>query len=614
MRIADENELLEDVSLVLPTQHRILVFAPHPDDEVFGCGGTLCLLRDSGAEISIIILTDGALGGGKDDEDIVRTRAQESREALRILGLPAPEFWELSDRGLKYGEPLVERLAEKIKASRAELIFLPAPTEIHPDHQCLALAGMEALRRVGGFLQGAFYEISSPLPNPNLLLDISVCEQRKFAAMECFRSQLDQQPYADRISGLNAYRSFSLGPQVKCAEAFTTFVISDIDRVVPALFAGSLHQRFKSGFAVTASDIPLVSIVVRSMDLPTLGDALDSLALQTYSNVEVVVVNAKGGQHSPLAQTCGAFPLRLVNQVGEPLARSRAANVGLAACQGRYLGFLDDDDVIAPDHIHHLVGLLQKNKDKVVAYAGVEGLRRDDPGREVLHVFAEKEVSFPLLLMGNVIPIHAALFPAELLEEGISVDETLDIFEDWDLWLQMIRRVPFKYVDRITATYYSNGSSQVFPHNPDCTNVSIAKEAIFVKWSRLLGAVELQKIVNLYLQAQANSATCLGHAEYRMQNLDVKLLEKDQQLNQCNCIIKEKDEQLHQKMLELQKTEEKLRQKEDALHETTNRYAEAVSHEQAQLAEIFRSRSWRLTWPLRWCGVRARQLCSRRKH
>lgn len=80
--------------------------------------------------------------------------------------------------------------------------------------------------------------------------------------------------------------------------------------------------------------------MVRSMDSETLGDALDSISLQTYANIEVVVVNVKGGAHSDLGDFCGRYPLRLINVDGEPLSRGTAANTGLGSTTANCWHFL----------------------------------------------------------------------------------------------------------------------------------------------------------------------------------------------------------------------------------------------------------------------------------
>ena len=116
---------------------------------------------------------------------------------------------------------------------------------------------------------------------------------------------------------------------------------------------------------------PLVSIIIRSMDRVTLTEALDSVASQTYPNIEVVIVNAKGADHQAVGERCGDFPIRMVES-DQQLGRSRAANAGLHEAQGEYLIFLDDDDWFAADHIEKLVQTIEHHADIKVVYSGAQ--------------------------------------------------------------------------------------------------------------------------------------------------------------------------------------------------------------------------------------------------
>ena len=64
-----ESDWMPLAASPLPAARRVLVFAPHPDDEVFGCGGVLRLLAEAGATIAVIVAADGALGGAASAAD-----------------------------------------------------------------------------------------------------------------------------------------------------------------------------------------------------------------------------------------------------------------------------------------------------------------------------------------------------------------------------------------------------------------------------------------------------------------------------------------------------------------------------------------------------------------
>jgi hypothetical protein len=231
---------------------------------------------------------------------------------------------------------------------------------------------------------------------------------------------------------------------------------------------------------------PQISVIVRSMNRPSLATALDSVALQDVPGVhglEVLVVDATGGSHAPLPSHAGAHPVRLV-QAGRPLPRSQAANAGLDAAAGRQVIFLDDDDVFLPGHLARLAAALQARADAVAAYADVEHGHHGPDGWQTRHRFA---ADFdPLRLrFENFIPLHAALVSRSRPEaRRCRFDETLDLFEDWDWWLQLSRLGPFVHVPGVSARYMAaaGGGSGVFA---DSEATSRARQRLLHKWLAL---------------------------------------------------------------------------------------------------------------------------------
>ena len=194
------------------------------------------------------------------------------------------------------------------------------------------------------------------------------------------------------------------------------------------------------------------------MDRPTLSDALDSVALQTYPNIEVVLVNAKGVDHREVDEWCGQFPVRIITN-HESLNRSRAANIGLNAVQGNYLIFLDDDDLFYPEHISNLVTSLQSHPNARCAYAGVHVEYYVDGQLETTTQFNEP-FDQHRLWGRNFIPIHAMLFEQSLVtKDHCGFDENLKVFEDWDFWIQLTQHSEILHIDKITAIYRNYGHS-----------------------------------------------------------------------------------------------------------------------------------------------------------
>jgi LmbE family N-acetylglucosaminyl deacetylase len=228
--------------LALPGRN-VAVLAPHPDDEVFGCGGTLAQMAAAGAKISVIVLTDGVLRSECTDGDRLLAeqrrhekaglRRQESCQAAALLGYPAPQFAGCQDGELLQHVSLTDELYARLQHLQPDLLVAPSIWEMHRDHRAVAQAALALLQRADWPCQLAFYEVGVPLI-PNWLVDISASQSLKAAAMQCFASQLSGQDYAGQISGLNRFRSYTLGLGVSAAEAFHVVTRPDSERFIAA--------------------------------------------------------------------------------------------------------------------------------------------------------------------------------------------------------------------------------------------------------------------------------------------------------------------------------------------------------------------------------------------
>lgn len=501
---------------VLPWK-RVLVLAPHPDDEVFGCGGTLARMAESGAVICVVVATDGA-ARATNHSDAIATREAESRTAATVLGLPEPIFWRLPDGGLNYDEELVARIVKVITDWQADLVLAPSALESHPDHYALALAASEAVRRHPDGLTIAFYEVGVPL-KPNTLVDITPVLKKKHAAMTCFKSELRFQAYDEHIAALNRYRTYTLPSEVMAAEAFFLLDGPTLAQDWLSVFAPDARRHHA---LITpdspATDEPLVSVLIRSMDRSTLDEALDSVGLQTWSNLEIVVAAARS-DHRPQPTHWRDVPLRFVPS-DIPLTRPAAANAALMAAQGKYCLFLDDDDLIAPDHISKLINALKEAPLARAAYAGVAAV--DAKGTHI-GVFDEP-FSAARLMEENYLPIHAVMFQRDLAKEGCRFDEDLDTYEDWDFWIQLTRRCPFVHVAGVSALYRMGGDSGVGLTNTENQRTQ-SRRRIYAKWHKQFDATDYDA---LYLYHKGIQEAAQRHNR----ELDLRLAQTEQTLAQ----------------------------------------------------------------------------------
>lgn len=226
---------------------------------------------------------------------------------------------------------------------------------------------------------------------------------------------------------------------------------------------------------------PLVSVLVRSTNRPTLTRALDSIADQSYPAIEILVVAASGSAHPPLPPFWRDRPLRYFTAV-QPLSRSIAANVLVASASGRYVNFLDDDDELLPIHVETLVNALSANLTRRLAYsvcrvydaAGTDVGRLGKPGHHLL------------MFHQNRFAIHAAMFNRSLIDQGIRFDAKFDRLEDLDFFIACGARTEFEFVPAETCVWhaFTGGSGMGFAGNFDSAQQERCTQAIRAKWRK----------------------------------------------------------------------------------------------------------------------------------
>jgi N-acetylglucosamine malate deacetylase 1 len=221
-----------------PEAGKVLVLAPHMDDETLGCGGTVARHVQMGADVTVVFLTDGRRGGPQ--PDIARIRKEEARCAADVLGVRAIEFLDAEDGRLHADVRVPHTLRRILQRERPDYVYLPCFLEQHSDHRAANGVLFDAVLGTGLEFECRGYEVWTPL-FPNCVINIDSTIELKMRAIDCYRSQLAQMNYRHAAIGLNAHRSLAIGGKAsRFAEAFQALPLADYRRLYRALPASML--------------------------------------------------------------------------------------------------------------------------------------------------------------------------------------------------------------------------------------------------------------------------------------------------------------------------------------------------------------------------------------
>lgn len=232
------------------------------------------------------------------------------------------------------------------------------------------------------------------------------------------------------------------------------------------------------------------------MDRPSLRKALDSVLAQSYLSIEIVLVASSKGTHSSLAdfEKKSSVKIKLISPEPEGRKRSAAANSGLEMASGKFALFLDDDDWIEPEHIRGLIDHFKSPEgfSAVACYSGTRCV--DEIGNPLEESFGEPFDPIRLLV-GNFIPIHACLFRLSAQTRLCRFDETLDLYEDWDYWMQLSTLGAFIYCEPKTAVYRLSEAGGFGVNGWDSPRAKAAHRQVLSKWRERWSSKEVELII-----------------------------------------------------------------------------------------------------------------------
>jgi glycosyltransferase involved in cell wall biosynthesis len=204
---------------------------------------------------------------------------------------------------------------------------------------------------------------------------------------------------------------------------------------------------------------PVVSVLIPTFNRPQyLYEALASALHQSYRNLQVVVINDGGKDVSDIVNSFCDPRLTFINRK-DNRGKAYSLNEALNRAEGKYIAYLDDDDLYYPNHIETLVNALEQETECQAAYTDFYKSYckvSSDGSRKVLSKVVEVSRDFDRFFMLHFNHVlHVCLMHRrDLIERTGPYNEELNVLIDWDMTRRLTFFSDFHHVCEITGEYY----------------------------------------------------------------------------------------------------------------------------------------------------------------
>lgn len=192
-------------------------------------------------------------------------------------------------------------------------------------------------------------------------------------------------------------------------------------------------------------------------------ETIKSALSQIYKDFEIIVVN--DGSTDKSEEIIKSFSDKRITCVyQENQGRSKARNKGISLAKGKYIAFLDSDDIWLSKHLEVGVGILEARPEVCVVYSDITYI--GDDGKPLFRDSSWKGRRYSGTPFGNLvkrgfIPFSTSIIKRETLMEIGLFDSEMEPSEDWDLWLRLVRRnYRIQYIDEALTNYRWKSSNE----------------------------------------------------------------------------------------------------------------------------------------------------------
>jgi GT2 family glycosyltransferase/glycosyltransferase involved in cell wall biosynthesis len=213
------------------------------------------------------------------------------------------------------------------------------------------------------------------------------------------------------------------------------------------------YNKYKSTFLTITEKPVLFSVIITTYNrLDKLKNAVKSVLEQNYNNLELIVVNDGGVKIDECLNKFSDDRIKIINreQNNGPAA---ARNSGLKIAQGKYIAFLDDDDLFLNNHLETALRTLRKGNKVVYTDAYRYTYKRTGADYKLIKKSIPYSIDYDMrkLLLGNISPVNCFVFEKDLINKAGLFNEEFSVLEDWEFWIRLSNYSDFYHIKKATV-------------------------------------------------------------------------------------------------------------------------------------------------------------------
>ncbi|RJR15175.1 MAG: glycosyltransferase [Nitrospiraceae bacterium] len=279
----------------------------------------------------------------------------------------------------------------------------------------------------------------------------------------------------------------------------------------------------------------LVSVIIPTCNRPeTLIRAIDSVLKQTFRDFEIIVVNDAGADVENIVTGLNRDKRMTYVRHAKNRGLAAARNTGIKLSRGKYVAYLDDDDMYYPEHLETLVSYLDNSDCKVAYTDAYRAVQVMENGK---YVTKKKDLPYSYdfdcdqILVTNFIPVLCFMHEKSCLERTGLFDESLPVFEDWDLWIRMSRSFQVHHIKKTTAEFAwrNDGSSMTSSRQAEFVNTG---QMIFSRYRKFTEG-KPHILVSQSKTHMRNREKLFYMSEHPLVSIIIPLSDNEEQTLQC---------------------------------------------------------------------------------